>query len=129
MRKGCDTLTGMAVSNDGALLVTISRDQSVKVFDVPGFDMVLMLKLPFVPAAAEWIFRVRLCLRAVDLCLQRLSIIMCAVSLPACRTLSCHMSLIPQSSLSAERPGAGEAGHLRCRIRHRACVRRTVGQR
>lgn len=48
----------MAVSNDGSLLVTISRDQSVKVFDVPGFDMVLMLKLPFVPAAAEWIFRV-----------------------------------------------------------------------
>jgi peptidylprolyl isomerase domain and WD repeat-containing protein 1 len=50
-------IDGMAVSNDGALLVTISRDQSVKVFDVPGFDMVLMLKLPFVPAAAEWIFR------------------------------------------------------------------------
>lgn len=49
----------MAVSNDGSLLVTISKDQSAKVFDVAGFDMVLMLKLPFVPSAAEWIHRVR----------------------------------------------------------------------
>lgn len=49
----------MAVSNDSSLLVTISRDQSVKVFDVPAFDMVLMLKVPFVPKAAEWVFRVR----------------------------------------------------------------------
>lgn len=49
----------MAVSNDGSFLVTISRDQSVKVFDVAAFDMVLMLRLPFVPKAAEWIFRVR----------------------------------------------------------------------
>jgi hypothetical protein len=59
MCGGRGMATGMAVSNDGSLLVTISRDQSVKVFDVPGFDMVLMLKLPFVPKAAEWIFRVR----------------------------------------------------------------------
>ena len=74
MCNTCDAVTGMAVSNDGSLLVTISRDQSAKVFDVPGFDMVLMLKLPFVPAAAEWIFRVRFCvLWAVKLRLQRLS--------------------------------------------------------
>lgn len=50
-------IDGMAVSHDSSLLVTISRDQSVKVFDVPAFDMVLMLKVPFVPKAAEWIFR------------------------------------------------------------------------
>lgn len=48
---------GMAVSNDGSLLVTISEDQSAKVFDIAGFDMVLMLKLGFVPAGAEWIYR------------------------------------------------------------------------
>lgn len=52
---------GMAVSNDGTLLVTISHDQSVKVFDVLNFDMMMMLKLPFVPSCAEWVFRVRLC--------------------------------------------------------------------
>ena len=49
----------MAVSNDGTLLVTISHDQSVKVFDVLNFDMMLMLKLPFVPSCAEWVYRVR----------------------------------------------------------------------
>lgn len=52
-------LAGMAVSNDGTLLVTISHDQSVKVFDVLNFDMMLMLKLPFVPSCAEWVYRVR----------------------------------------------------------------------
>lgn len=58
----CDRVcAGMAVSGDCSLLVTISRDQSVKVFDVAGFDMVLMLKLKFVPAAAEWIYRVCAC--------------------------------------------------------------------
>jgi hypothetical protein len=87
MSDECDAVTGMAVSNDGALLVTISRDQSVKVFDVPGFDMVLMLKLPFVPAAAEWIFRVRFCvLWAVKLRLQGPIIITSTVPLHACWT-------------------------------------------
>ena len=56
---GAPSMAGMAVSNDGSLLVTISRDHSVKVFDVAGFDMVLMLRLPFVPRTAEWIYRVR----------------------------------------------------------------------
>ena len=49
----------MAVSNDGTLLVTISHDQSVKVFDVLNFDMMLMLVLPFVPSCADWVYRVR----------------------------------------------------------------------
>ena len=49
----------MAVSNDGTLLVTISHDQSVKVFDVLNFDMMLMLQRPFVPSCAEWVYRVR----------------------------------------------------------------------
>lgn len=49
----------MAVSNDGTLLVTISHDMSVKVFDVLNFDMMLMLVLPFVPSCVEWVYRVR----------------------------------------------------------------------
>ncbi len=49
----------MAVSNDGTLLVTFSSDQSMKIFDVVNFDMMHMLQLPFVPAAAEWVYRVR----------------------------------------------------------------------
>jgi hypothetical protein len=50
---------GMAVSNDGTLLVTISHDKSVKIFDVVNFDMMSMLVLPFVPQTAEWIYKVR----------------------------------------------------------------------
>ena len=46
------------MSNDGTLLVTISHDQSMKIFDVVNFDMMHMLQLPFVPAAAEWVYRV-----------------------------------------------------------------------
>ena len=63
---GLCAAVGMAISGDCSLLVTVSRDQSVKVFDVAGFDMVLMLKLNFVPATAEWIYRVRsiLCRRS-----------------------------------------------------------------
>ncbi len=57
MRQWC--CAGMAVSNDGTLLVTFSHDQSMKIFDVVNFDMMHMLQLPFVPAAAEWVYRVR----------------------------------------------------------------------
>jgi hypothetical protein len=39
--------------------VTISQDRSVKVFDVVGFDMILMMKLPYTPGVAEWVFKVR----------------------------------------------------------------------
>ena len=55
---------GLAVSHDSSLLVSISHDKSVKVFDVASFDMMAMLRLPFVPACAEWIFKARpaLCL-------------------------------------------------------------------
>ena len=51
------------MSNDGTLLVTFSHDQSMKIFDVINFDMMHMLQLPFVPAAAEWVYRVRDSLR------------------------------------------------------------------
>lgn len=48
------------MSHDSSLLVSISHDKSVKVFDVASFDMMAMLRLPFVPACAEWIFKARL---------------------------------------------------------------------
>jgi len=47
------------VSHDSALLVSISADKSVKVFDVASFDMIAMLRLPYVPGCAEWIFTAR----------------------------------------------------------------------
>jgi WD40 repeat protein len=49
---------GMAVSHDGSLLATVSRDGTAKVFDILTFDMVLMLKLDFVPSVCEWMYRV-----------------------------------------------------------------------
>ncbi len=47
------------MSHDSALLVSISADKSVKVFDVASFDMIAMLRLPYVPGCAEWIFTAR----------------------------------------------------------------------
>lgn len=47
------------MSADGTLLVSLSNDKSIKVFDVPNIDMMAMLRLPYIPACAEWAFRVR----------------------------------------------------------------------
>jgi hypothetical protein len=55
---------GLAASDDGALCVSISRDGTVKVFDVLTFDMIVMMKLPFVPGVAEWLVKVRAGARA-----------------------------------------------------------------
>ena len=52
-------VAGLAVSSDGTLLVSISNDKSIKVFDVANIDMMAMLRLPYVPACAEWVYRVR----------------------------------------------------------------------
>ncbi|KAK9907373.1 hypothetical protein WJX75_002432 [Coccomyxa subellipsoidea] len=48
---------GLSVSRDGSLLVSISDDKSIKVFDIPNIDMMAMLRLTYVPSCAEWIFR------------------------------------------------------------------------
>ena len=48
---------GLAISRDGSLLVSISEDRSVKVFDVASLDLMTMLRLPFVPSCAEWIYK------------------------------------------------------------------------
>lgn len=36
----------------------MSRDRTVKVYDVVNFDMMVMLRLSFVPGTAEWAFKV-----------------------------------------------------------------------
>ncbi|MEW5307627.1 MAG: hypothetical protein WDW36_010006 [Sanguina aurantia] len=48
---------GLSVSWDGTLCVSISRDQTVKVYDVASFDMIVMLKLPYIPGCVEWVFK------------------------------------------------------------------------
>lgn len=47
----------MQVSVDGLLCCTISNDQSVKIYDVVNYDMMLMIHLPFIPGAAEWVYK------------------------------------------------------------------------
>lgn len=49
-------ITGLSVSVDGSLCATISNDKTAKVFDIATFDMIAMLRLPFVPGCVEWIF-------------------------------------------------------------------------
>lgn len=50
-------IEGLAVSVDGLLCCTISNDKSVKIYDVVNYDMMLMIRLPFIPGAAEWVYK------------------------------------------------------------------------
>eukprot|EP00798_Chlamydomonas_sp_ICE-L_P002193 gene2193-33747_t len=70
-RSHVGPVDGLAASWDGTLCVSISRDKSVKVYDVLNFDMIVMLKLGFIPGCAEWIFKTdeaqaRLTIRALN---------------------------------------------------------------
>eukprot|EP00879_Flechtneria_rotunda_P025969 GHRR01027634.1.p1 GENE.GHRR01027634.1~~GHRR01027634.1.p1 ORF type:complete len:171 (+),score=45.70 GHRR01027634.1:718-1230(+) len=56
-RSHVGAVDGLAASHDGALCVSISHDRTVKVYDVVGFDMIMMLKLPYTPGVAEWVFK------------------------------------------------------------------------
>lgn len=47
----------MQVSADGLLCCTISTDRSAKIYDVVNYDMMAMLRLPFVPGAMDWVFK------------------------------------------------------------------------
>lgn len=47
----------MQVSIDGLLCCTISNDRSVKIYDVVNYDMMLMIRLPFIPGAVEWVYK------------------------------------------------------------------------
>jgi peptidylprolyl isomerase domain and WD repeat-containing protein 1 len=51
------SVTGLAVSADGSMCASISTDKTVKVFDVSTFDMIAMVRLPYVPGCVEWIFK------------------------------------------------------------------------
>lgn len=56
-RAHLGAVDGLAASHDGSLCVSISRDRTVKVFDVVGFDMIMMMKLTYTPGTAEWVFK------------------------------------------------------------------------
>uniref|UniRef100_A0A7S3QTC1 peptidylprolyl isomerase n=1 Tax=Dunaliella tertiolecta TaxID=3047 RepID=A0A7S3QTC1_DUNTE len=47
----------LACSCDGYLLASLSRDKTVKVYDVLNFDMIVMIRTPFVPGCVQWIFK------------------------------------------------------------------------
>lgn len=47
----------MQVSADGLLCCTISNDKSVKIYDVVNYDMMVMIRLPFVPGTVEWVYK------------------------------------------------------------------------
>nr|CAB3503706.1 unnamed protein product [Digitaria exilis] len=56
-RSHLSPIEGLAVSVDGLLCCTISSDRSVKIYDVVNYDMMFMMRLPFVPGAIEWVHR------------------------------------------------------------------------
>ncbi|KAM0946161.1 putative peptidylprolyl isomerase transcription factor WD40-like family [Dioscorea sansibarensis] len=56
-RSHLGPIEGLAVSSDGLLCCTISNDQSVKIYDVVNYDMMVMMRLPFVPGAVEWVYK------------------------------------------------------------------------
>ncbi|KAJ1401785.1 WD40/YVTN repeat-like-containing domain superfamily, partial [Sesbania bispinosa] len=56
-RSHLGPIEGLAVSVDGLLCCTISNDRSVKVYDVVNFDMMVMIRLPFVPGAVTWVYK------------------------------------------------------------------------
>lgn len=47
----------MQVSVDGLLCCTISNDPFIKIYDVVNYDMMFMMRLPYVPGAVEWVYR------------------------------------------------------------------------
>lgn len=47
----------MQVSVDGLLCCTISNDYSVKIYDVVNYDMMVMIRLDFVPGTIEWVYK------------------------------------------------------------------------
>ncbi|XVF19749.1 hypothetical protein REPUB_Repub11eG0137600 [Reevesia pubescens] len=56
-RSHLGPIEGLTVSSDGLLCCTISNDRSVKVYDVVNYDMMVMIRLPYVPGAIEWVYK------------------------------------------------------------------------
>ena len=49
--------SAMQVSADGLLCCTISNDVAVKIYDVVNYDMMVMIRLSFIPGAVEWVYK------------------------------------------------------------------------
>lgn len=56
-RSHLGPIEGLAVSVDGLLCCTISNDHSVKIYDVVNYDMMVMLRLPYIPGSVEWVYK------------------------------------------------------------------------
>lgn len=56
-RSHMGPILGLSVSSDGLYCATIGQDKSVKIYDVVNFDMTLMIRLPFLPTACEFIYK------------------------------------------------------------------------
>ncbi|XP_033120837.1 peptidylprolyl isomerase domain and WD repeat-containing protein 1-like [Anneissia japonica] len=56
-RAHLGTIVSICMSGDGMLLCTISEDKTLKVFDVINFDMINMIRLPYIPSCCEWVFK------------------------------------------------------------------------
>ncbi|CAH8283507.1 unnamed protein product [Eruca vesicaria subsp. sativa] len=55
-------IQGLAVSLEGLLCCTISNDHDVKIYDVVNYDMMAMIRLPYIPSAVEWTETPPLCI-------------------------------------------------------------------
>ncbi|XP_052198209.1 peptidyl-prolyl cis-trans isomerase CYP71 isoform X2 [Diospyros lotus] len=48
---------GLQVSVDGLLCCTISSDRSVKIYDVVNYDMMVMIRIPYIAGSVEWVYK------------------------------------------------------------------------
>ncbi|XP_055690534.1 peptidylprolyl isomerase domain and WD repeat-containing protein 1 [Lutzomyia longipalpis] len=55
-RSHLGAITSVSVDCQGNLLATASMDKSIKVYDVPNFDMINMIKVDYVPRCTEWTY-------------------------------------------------------------------------
>ncbi|KAJ3054623.1 Peptidyl-prolyl cis-trans isomerase cyp15 [Rhizophlyctis rosea] len=56
-RAHLGAIVAIDVSHDGTLLATTAVDKALKVFDVINFDMINMIKLPYLPNAVSWMYQ------------------------------------------------------------------------
>jgi peptidylprolyl isomerase domain and WD repeat-containing protein 1 len=52
-------ITGISISHNGAYMATCSfKDESLKIFDVNNFDMIVYIQLKFVPLYCEFVSKI-----------------------------------------------------------------------
>ncbi|KAL5710704.1 peptidylprolyl isomerase [Ranunculus cassubicifolius] len=56
-RSHLGPIVGLAVSVDGLLCATISTDHSVKIYDVVNYDIMVMIRLPYIPGTIEGVYQ------------------------------------------------------------------------